>query len=246
MRPYQLCVISNHRLIQKKAEMLLLAAIVLGEQAPATPSPGSGVDRPALPKGSPSLGLEWDVILSVGIDESRSPRPAAPAAGAAAAAPPVIGAPGLAPGQMAPESAEAAPAAPMVVDPAQMPEPTTAELGARKRRAASPRGRAQAERDAAGRCRRRRQGVPGGDQSAERPVGWRRQQKEHDAQTEARDAELRELRHMLAECEEMLDLARVMLLSLLERSWCSSGHMAPAFASGQIAHRSRACKLGFG
>ena len=34
----------------------------------------------------------------------------------------------LAPGPIAPEAAAAAPAAPMVVDPAQMPEPTTAEL----------------------------------------------------------------------------------------------------------------------
>ena len=171
------------------------------------------------PQGRPLLGRERDDIPSVGIDESRSPRPAAPAAGAAAAAPPVIGAPGVAPGQMAPESAAAAPAAPMVVDPAQMPEPTATELLERANAALRAR---EAE------LRQNEMQLAVAAAGAKEPLeeisrlnaqlaGWRRQQKEHDAQAEARDAELRELRRMLAECGEMLALARVMFLSLLER-----------------------------
>ena len=201
------------------SDALLLAAAALGEQAPATPSPGSGVDRLALPEGGASPGLVWDDIPSVGIDESRSPRPAAPATKAAAAAPPVIEAPVLAPGPIAPEGAAAAPVAPMVVDPAQMPEPTTAELLERANAALRAREAELRENE-----RRLAVVAVGAKESLEEIrrlkaecAGWRRQQTEHDAQTEARDAELRELRRMLAECEELLALSRVMLLSLLER-----------------------------
>ena len=48
-------------------------------------------------------------------------------------------------------------------------------------------------------------------------AGWRHQQKDQEARDAARDAELRELSRILAECEDKLSLARAMLRSFLER-----------------------------
>ena len=47
-------------------------------------------------------------------------------------------------------------------------------------------------------------------------AGWHRQQQEQEARDAARDAELRELSRILAECEDKLPLARAMLRSFLE------------------------------
>ena len=48
-------------------------------------------------------------------------------------------------------------------------------------------------------------------------AGWRQRQKEQGAKDDAREAELRELSRILAECEDKLSLAKALLRSLLGR-----------------------------
>ena len=205
---------------------LVIGAITLApaaagpdKQLPPTSSPGMGADRPALPKGGPSLGVAWDAVPTVDIDDE----PAAPAA-KAAAAPSAFGqtakaAPAVPLAQLAHAGAAAASAAPGVVEPAEIPHPTAAEAFER----------------ASAALRARETDLPDGERRLAIAVatasdvqqevqllrlqcaGWRRQQREHEASAEARDAELCELRGILAECGERLAVARAMLLSLVER-----------------------------
>ena len=114
---------------------LALAAAGPGEQLPPTPTPTPGADRPALPKGGPSPGFDWDSIPVVDIDEE----PAAPAASSASAsstfgqtakaAPPAHllakMPPYLPPVQLAQGGAAAAAAVPGA-EPAEIPHPTAA------------------------------------------------------------------------------------------------------------------------
>ena len=193
------------------------AAAGPGDQMPPTQSPRLGADRPALPKGGPSPGLAWEDIPTVGIDEE----PAAPAAKAAAAPSPMVGAPIPPPEPVAPGGAAASSATPMVVEPAEIPHPTAAECSERANAAVRARGTELREVE-----RRLAISMASAAEAQEEIrrlnvecAGWRRQRREVDASTEARarDADLRELRRILAECEERLAVARVMLLSLLER-----------------------------
>ena len=204
-----------HRTPVIGADILAPAASAQSDQAPAAPPPGSGADRPVLPKGGPSPGLPWEAIPTVGIDEE----PAAPVAKAAAAPSPMVGAPMPAPELVAPTEAAAAPATPMVVEPAEMPQPTAAERFERADAAlrAQEAELRENERQLAIAIVDAREAQEEIRRLNDECAGWRRQQREHDAQTEVRDSDLQELRRVLAECEERLALARVMLLSLLER-----------------------------
>ena len=209
-----------------------LAAAGPGEQLPLAPSPGLGADRPALPKGGPAAGVNWDEIPVVDIDDE----PAAPAAKAAATpsdfrqtpkaafkAPPPAHPlakmpPYLPPVQLAQGGAAAAAAAPGA-EPAEIPHPTAAQ--ALERANAALRARETELREV------ERQLAIAMATSSEAQLevqrlhiqcaGWCRQQKEQEANDAARDAELRELSRILAECEDRLAVARAMLRSLLER-----------------------------
>ena len=206
-----------------------LAAAGPGEQLPLTLSPGLGADRLALPKGGPSPGVKWDDIPVVDIDDE----PAAPAAKAAApsafgqtakAAPPahlLAKMPAyLPPAQLAQGGAAAAPVAPGA-EPAQIPHPTAAQAFERANAALRARETELREVD------RRLAIAMATSSEAQQEVlrlhiqcaGWRRrrQQKEQEANVAARDAELRELSRILAECEDRLAVARAMLRSFLER-----------------------------
>ena len=205
------------------------AAAGPGEQLPPTPSPGLGADRPAFPKGGPSLGVDGDAIPTVDIDDE----PSAPAAQAAAApstfgqtakaAPPahlLAKMPPYPPAQLAQGGTAAASAALMVMEPAEIPHPTAAE--AFERANAALRARETELREVERRLAIALATASDAQQEVQRLsiqcAGWRRQQKENEASAEARDAELRELRGgILAECEDRLAVARAMLLSLLER-----------------------------
>ena len=190
-----------------------------GAQLPPTPSPGLGADRPALPKGGRSPGFDWDVIPTVDIDDE----PPAPAA-KAAAAPSTFGqtakaAPAVSPAQLAQGRAAAASAAPRVMEPAEIPHPTAAE--AFERANAVLRARETELREVKRQLAIALATASDAQQEVQRLsvqcACWRRQQKQNEASAEARDAELRELRGILCECEDRLAVARAMLFGFLER-----------------------------
>ena len=205
-----------------------LAAAGPGEQLPPTPSPGLGADRPALPKGGSSSGVDWDSIPVVDIDDE----PAAPAAKAAAApsafgqtakaAPPAHLLAKMPPYfplvQLAQGGAAAAPTAPGA-EPAEIPHPTAAQ--AFERANAALRARGTELREVERRLAIAMATSSGAQQEVQRLhiqcAGWRRQQKEQEMNDAARDAELRELSRILAECEDKPAVAKAMLRSLLER-----------------------------
>ena len=206
------------------------AAAGPGEQLPPTPVPGA--DRSALPKGGPSPGLEWDNIPVVDIDDNsdapevssasassafgqtaKAALKAAPPAHLLAKMPPYFPPVQLAQGGAAAAADAASPR------PAEIPLPTAAQ--AFERASAALRAREtelrSAERQLAIASASSEEGWAEVRRLGFHEAGWRRQQKDQEARDAARDAELRELSRILAECEDKLFLAKAMLRSFLER-----------------------------